>query len=213
MEEHNKSCKNIRYVSNCIGGANLASYKNNGAFNEMELLDEYDDECEFEDTLPAMQSTTPRDPLPCISKVLHGNCSKDNCVYAHKNDAISNARTQWMELIKKQMESTNKSVSLLRRPYKISAIETEIQEDPPDNAVDTFSAIRNDLFLANMPSNWYVRSVHREGCIILDQGIMTVPNAFFDSGALTGSYISEAFVENTSDNCNPICKMPRVQYA
>ena len=203
MEEHNKSCKNIRYVSNCIGGANLASYKNNGAFNEMELLDEYDDECEFEDTLAAMQSTTPRDPLPCISKVLHGNCSKDNCAYAHQNDAISKARTQWMELIKKQVESTNKSVSLLRRPDKISVIETETQEDPPDNVVDIFSAIRNDLFLANMPSNWYVRSIHREGRIILDQGIVTVPNALFDSGALTASYISEAFVEKHIEQLQP----------
>jgi hypothetical protein len=45
----------------------------------------------------------PRDPLVCITKLLHGTCTKSPCNYSHKEDLVNKKRHEFIELIQKQL--------------------------------------------------------------------------------------------------------------
>jgi hypothetical protein len=147
-----------------------------------------DSSVEFDGELAAMQKPPVKDQLPCIGMMLRGECNKPDCKYTHRADLIMKKREEWIEDLKKA-QSTSK-VSLLRRsdrPAHLSNMEVQTIDSE-------FDAVRKDLFFANMPSDWYVRAIHREGKIETDAGNLTVHSALFDSGALTASYISDAYV-------------------
>lgn len=48
----------------------------------------------------------PRDPLVCITKLLHGTCTKPQCSYAHKEDLVQKKRYEFLDLIQKQIAAS-----------------------------------------------------------------------------------------------------------
>ena len=55
--------------------------------------------------------------------------------------------------------------------------------------------VREDVFLSHLSAMDYVRVVHRTGHILLGDGELIVSDSLFDSGALSASYVSQAFVD------------------
>lgn len=205
-----------------FGGTDWLTKKVDRAISNIEDLDgdlnaiheEYfgvydESDAEMDESLAAMQATPAKDPLVCFTKLLHGTCSKADCKYSHKEDLVTKTRARYIEMMSK-LQSSPAKVSLLPRPKPTSHVPTplshsnitlieplasvEPSSDLVVDAADDLLQVREDLFLANMSAQWFIRCIHRKGQVHTDQGDFDVEDVLFDSGATTASYISEDIV-------------------
>ena len=79
---------------------------------------------------PFDKNAPPRDPLVCLSKLLHGVCSKPmgTCNYSHKEDLIHKRRLEFIDLIHKQL-SAAKSSAATQRVQKIVPLEDSYEDE------------------------------------------------------------------------------------
>ncbi len=57
--------------------------------------------------------------------------------------------------------------------------------------------------MANLSSDAFISAVHREGTINTDVGPLVICGVLFDSGALSASYLSQAFYDSHREQLEP----------
>jgi hypothetical protein len=74
--------------------------------------------------------TAPRDPLVCITKLLHGTCTKSPCAYSHDKDLVMKKRYEIKEMIEKQI-ALSKAGGAQRAypPQKVAALEEHSDDE------------------------------------------------------------------------------------
>jgi hypothetical protein len=150
------------------------------------------EDTDFDEHLQAMQGTPHQDPLVCFTKLLKGSCAKVGCKFSHREDLVAKTREAYIRMMQerqKEQPSAQKH-AVLQRPHAGKISNIALREE---RAID-LDQRSEELFLANMPAQFYVRSVHRDGLIQLDTGTLGVSRVLFDTGAITASYISESYV-------------------
>jgi hypothetical protein len=162
---------------------------------------------DFDEHLQAMQGTPHQDPLVCFTKLLKGSCTKVGCKFSHREDLVAKTREVYIRMMQERQrdQPTAHKPSVLPRPHagKLSNIA------PIDDHSADLDLRREELFLANMPAQFYVRSVHRDGHIKLDTGSLGVTRVLFDTGAITASYISEGYVAQHRAQLEPYLQATR----
>lgn len=183
-------------------------------------VDRYDDDPEFESCLAALQQGAPqsaqkREPLACLTKMLHGSCTKKFCKFEHGEGICYKARASFIEMLQKQQAAAPKpagqhSPAAPRPGPRFSNVDMHeeiLDHDFAHIAVmpvedKEFAQLRLDLSssLCNMSSSFFHRSVHREGNILLDDGdSLPVGAVLFDTGAVGASYISDKYYNEHRD--------------
>jgi hypothetical protein len=127
-------------------------------------------------------------PNGCYQLLFYGNCNKgDKCTYSHDYKALAAAHSYYSELL------TNSKF----RPKGPSARNTlsVMLEDrsPADQLVEN---VLNSASRVDNPESFMARAVHHEGQImLLGDELLRIIDALFDTGALHGSYISQAYAD------------------
>lgn len=150
----------------------------------------------------AHQDNSQREPLACFAKLLQGKCTKAGCNFSHDEAVISKTRESYIRMMQERQRESGKP-NVLRRPHTGNLSHIAPAEVPGvEQHVE-------DLFLANMPAHFFVRSVHRDGKVLLDDGSLPVTNVLFDTGAITASYISEDYVKTHRAQLEPYLQPTR----
>jgi hypothetical protein len=210
-----------------FGGTEWMAKKFSSAHNNIDLDTDYEDaaadsrsardvsgDSDFDedyDQLAAMQEPPPKDPQVCLTKVQFGTCTKTNCKYTHREDLISKTRSKMIERMQKLSPAPHKLTVLQRQPVEDSLSHMALSEAMPAAPVrdDQLEGAMEELFLANIPSHFFVRSVHRTGSITVDSAVLPVAAALFDTGATTASYLSAEYVEKHREALGPYLQPAR----
>jgi len=79
---------------------------------------------------PHDKNAAPRDPLVCITKLLHGTCTKTPCNYSHKEELVTKKRYEFIELMQKQLAASKTSgPPRAFPPQRVSVMEDIYDED------------------------------------------------------------------------------------
>lgn len=235
VEEHHGYYLGAVKLRQSFGGTAYETKKIEHKVHAIETLEEdneqeyplfedcYDSDPEFEFNLAALQqgsstALVKREPLACLTKMLHGSCTKKFCKFEHGEGICYKARASFIEMLQKQQAAAPKPTgqhgqhsSAPPRPgTRFSNM--DMQDEVLDHefahiavmpAEDTeFAQLRQDFThdRCGMSSTFYHRAVHRECTILIDDGgSVPVGDVLFDTGAVGASYISAAFFEEHRD--------------
>ena len=79
---------------------------------------------------PYDKNAPPRDPLVCITKLLHGTCTKSPCNYSHKEELVTKKRHEFIELMQKQLAASKTSgPPRAFPPQRVSVMEDTYDDD------------------------------------------------------------------------------------
>jgi len=229
VEEHHGYHLGAVQVRQAFGGTAYESKKIEHKVHALENVDEdpgfedvrpdaYDSDPEFESNLAALQQGPPnasanREPLACLSKMLHGTCTKKFCKYEHGEGICYKARASFIDMLQKQQAAAPKPSShhapTPRPGNKFSHMDMDNEHINHDFAHiaamqaedNEFAQLREDIShdLCTMSSTFFHRAVHREGVILLDEDVcLPVGDVLFDTGAVGASYISEQYFNDHS---------------
>ena len=125
------------------------------------------------------------EPLACRQMLLFDTCPHGSkCKYSHLPNDLRKAHA-WLSkhLSNSKYKESVASVSVLRKPNNTLSMITAELLDPLHNVIDS------------LPEAALFKAVHRAGILSVPSGeIIPVNKCLFDSGALSASYLSEAFV-------------------
>uniref|UniRef100_A0A7S3MF74 Uncharacterized protein n=1 Tax=Spumella elongata TaxID=89044 RepID=A0A7S3MF74_9STRA len=82
---------------------------------------------DFPKKTPYDKNAPQRDPLVCITKLLHGTCTKTPCNYSHKEDLVAKKRLEFMDLIQKQLAAAKPQRTFA--PHKVAVLENSYEDD------------------------------------------------------------------------------------
>jgi hypothetical protein len=75
------------------------------------------------------KNAPPRDPLVCITKLLHGTCTKSPCNYSHKEDLVTKKRYEFIDLIQKQITASKTAGAQRAHSHQKVAVLEDIYDD------------------------------------------------------------------------------------
>jgi len=82
---------------------------------------------DFPKKTPYDKDAPQRDPLVCITKLLHGTCTKVPCNYSHKEDMVAKKRLEFLDLIQKQIAATKPQRTF--PPHKVAVLENSYEDE------------------------------------------------------------------------------------
>ena len=138
-------------------------------------------------------------PKACFHLLFYGQCPRGNkCTHAHDFTSLSKAHSHYLKLL---TESKYKSPSaiLKKPPSSVNEIQDDIEKvSNSSNQLrhnDIVAEIEQQTYLSSMPECLLFSACHREGHIIINDKVIPIGKALFDTGAICGSYISSVFVQ------------------
>lgn len=82
---------------------------------------------DFPKRTPYDKDATQRDPLVCITKLLHGTCTKTPCNYSHKEDMVAKKRLEFLDLIQKQIAAAKPQRTF--PPHRVAGLENSYDDE------------------------------------------------------------------------------------
>ena len=82
---------------------------------------------DFPKKTPYDKAAPQRDPLVCITKLLHGTCAKASCNYSHKEDMVAKKRLEFLDLIQKQIAASKPQRTF--PPQRVAVMEDIYDDD------------------------------------------------------------------------------------
>jgi len=131
---------------------------------------------------PGADGKTDR-PAGCFKALFYGECNnKEHCKYSHEPSVLCLMHAFYQEKLDK---SPHKPMKILQRP--VSHI---------TNSYSGSHDALSNMLLATVPQASFLRAVYKPGRLLLpDDAFLNIEPVLFDTGALSGNYISLPFVE------------------
>lgn len=82
---------------------------------------------DFSKKTPYDKDAPQRDPLVCITKILHGTCTKVSCKYSHKEDMVAKKRLEFLDLIQKQIAAAKPQRAF--PPHRVAVLENSYDDE------------------------------------------------------------------------------------
>ena len=128
----------------------------------------------------------------CLTKLLRGECKNPGCQHSHRVEDLEQLRLSLSKKLSADRKSPSQAGGLHSILHLVNAVEEDVN---PRGYHEKHNDFIQWMYLNDAPAANLFEAVHHKGTILVSENvIIDVTDVLFDSGAVQGSYVSEAFV-------------------